>query len=165
MGCIYYHILAVCCLFFFFSSRRRHTRLQGDWSSDVCSSDLMRGLANDDESIGNAKKIGTHVITAETIHLEGIGKVLSQIQIEANENVYITLDVDVMDPALAPGTGTLEPDGLNFSEINGLLKGVAKKGKLVGLDIVEVNPMRDPSGRTAQTAVRLLVDTLGEAFH
>ena len=125
----------------------------------------MRGLANDDESIGNAKKIGTHVITAETIHLEGIGKVLSQIQIEANENVYITLDVDVMDPALAPGTGTLEPDGLNFSEINGLLKGVAKKGKLVGLDIVEVNPMRDPSGRTAQTAVRLLVDTLGEAFH
>src|SRR2546426_8413959 len=78
MGCIYYHILAVCCLFFFFSSRRRHTRLQGDWSSDVCSSDLMRGLANDDESIGNAKKIGTHVITAETIHLEGIGKVLSQ---------------------------------------------------------------------------------------
>ena len=91
--------------------------------------------------------------------------ILSQIQIEPNENVYITLDVDVMDPTLTPGTGTLEPDGLNFREIDALLKGVARKGKLVGFDIVEVNPMRDPSGRTAQTAVRLLVDTLSEAFH
>src|SRR5256885_1178124 len=36
-------IIIVCVLFFFFSSRRRHTRLQGDWSSDVCSSDLERG--------------------------------------------------------------------------------------------------------------------------
>src|SRR5437660_2828528 len=87
----------------------------------------MRGLANDDESIGNARKSGTHVITAEAIHREGIENALAQIEVSENENVYITLDVDVMDPALTPGTGTLEPDGLNFSEINGLLKGVAKK--------------------------------------
>jgi len=125
----------------------------------------MRGLANDGESIGNAKRMGTHVITGETVHRDGTEKILSQIQIEPNENVYITLDVDVMDPTLTPGTGTLEPDGLNFREIDALLKGVARKGKLVGFDIVEVNPMRDPSGRTAQTAVRLLVDTLSEAFH
>ena len=125
----------------------------------------MRGLANDDESIGNARKLGTHVITGEAVHREGPEKVLSQIQIEATENVYITLDVDVMDPTLTPGTGTLEPDGLNFREIDTLLKGVARKGKLVGFDIVEVNPMRDQSGRTAQTAVRLLVDALSEAFH
>jgi arginase family enzyme len=42
-------------------------------------------------------------------------------------NIYITFDVDVMDPILAPGTGTLEPDGLNLSEIDGLLKGVTAK--------------------------------------
>lgn len=125
----------------------------------------MRGLANDDESIGNARKNGTHVITAEAIHRQGIAKTFAQIEVSENENIYISLDVDVMDPTLAPGTGTLEPDGLSFSEINGLLQGVAKKGKLVGFDIVEVNPMRDPSGRTAQTAVRLLIDALGAAFH
>src|SRR5438270_150833 len=59
---------------------------------------------------------------------------------------------------------TMDPGGLNFSEIDDLLMGVAAKGRLVGMDIVEVNPYRDPSGRTAQTAVRLLVDTLGAAF-
>jgi agmatinase len=82
-----------------------------------------------------------------------------------SENIYITFDIDVMDPTLAPGTGTLEPDGLNFSEIDGLLKGVTAKGRLVGMDVVEVNPMRDSSTRTEQTAIRLLIDTLGAAFH
>lgn len=124
----------------------------------------MRGLANDAEAIGNARKAGTHVITAEAVHRQGVEKTLAQMELAESENIYITLDVDVMDPTLAPGTGTLEPDGLNFAEIDGLLKGVARKGKLVGFDIVEVNPMRDPSGRTAQTAVRLLIDALSAAF-
>jgi agmatinase len=122
----------------------------------------MRGLANDQEAIGNARKIGSKIITSEQIHKKGTEWTLEQIP--QSESIYITLDVDVMDPTLAPGTGTLEPDGLNFREIDELLKGVTKKGKLIGIDIVEVNPMRDPSGRTAQTAIRLLIDTLGEAF-
>jgi len=123
----------------------------------------MRGLANDEESIGNARKIGTKIITSEEIHRKGVDSALAQVP--QSENIYITLDVDVMDPTLAPGTGTLEPDGLSFREIDELLKGVAGKGKLVGLDVVEVNPYRDPSGRTAQTAVRLMIDLLGAAFH
>src|SRR6516162_829689 len=123
----------------------------------------QRGLANDEEAIGNARKAHTTVITAEQIHRIGVERVLSQIP--TSENIYITLDVDVMDPTLAPGTGTLEPDGLNFSEIDGLLKGVTSKGRLIGMDIVEVNPMRDGSTRTEQTAIRLLIDTLGSAFH
>ncbi len=122
----------------------------------------MRGLANDSEAIGNARKIGTKIITSEQIHKKGVEWALEQIP--SSENIYISFDVDVMDPSFAPGTGTLEPDGLNFREMDELLKGVAKKGKLVGLDIVEVNPMRDSSGRTAQTAIRLIIDLLGEAF-
>jgi agmatinase len=124
----------------------------------------MRGLANDGEAIGNAHKAGTRVITAEAVHRQGVEKTLAQMELAESDNVYITLDVDVMDPTLAPGTGTLEPDGLNFTEIDELLKGAARRGKLVGFDIVEVNPMRDPSGRTAQTAVRLLIDALSAAF-
>ena len=123
----------------------------------------QRGLANDEEAMGNARKDHTTVITGEQIHRKGVEWILSQIP--DSGNIYITLDVDVMDPTLAPGTGTLEPDGLNFSEIDGLLKGVASKGRLVGMDIVEVNPMRDGSTRTEQTAIRLLIDTLGAAFH
>lgn len=123
----------------------------------------QRGLANDEEAMGNARKDHTTIITGEQIHRKGVEWVLSQIP--DSGNIYITLDVDVMDPTLAPGTGTLEPDGLNFSEIDGLLKGVTSKGRLVGMDIVEVNPMRDGSTRTEQTAIRLLIDTLGAAFH
>ena len=123
----------------------------------------MRGLANDQEAIGNARKIGTKIVTSEEIHRKGAEWTLAQIP--ASENIYITFDVDVMDPTLAPGTGTLEPDGLSFHEIDELLKGAATKGKLVGFDVVEVNPYRDPSGRTAQTAVRLMIDMLGAAFH
>jgi agmatinase len=123
----------------------------------------QRGLANDAESIENARKAHTTVITAEQIHRKGVDAALAQVP--SSENIYITLDVDVMDPTLAPGTGTLEPDGLTFAEIDALLKGVAAKGKLIGMDVVEVNPMRDSSTRTEQTAIRLLIDTLAAAFH
>jgi agmatinase len=123
----------------------------------------QRGLANDFEAMGNARKDHTSVITAEEIHRRGVEWALSQVP--ESGDIYISLDVDVMDPTLAPGTGTLEPDGLNFTEIDGLLEGVTPKGHLVGMDIVEVNPLRDSSTRTEQTAIRLLIDTLGAAFH
>ena len=123
----------------------------------------MRGLANDPESMANARKIHSAIITSEQIHRRGVEWALSQVNVSGD--IYISLDVDVMDPTVAPGTGTLEPDGLNFREIDDLLTEVAAKGHLVGFDVVEVNPYRDPSGRTAQTAVRLMIDTLAAAFH
>jgi agmatinase len=123
----------------------------------------MRGLANDPEAVGNAKKIHSSIVTSEQIHAKGVEWALQQIP--RSQKIYISLDVDVMDPTLAPGTGTLEPDGLSFRELDELMKGTAAKGKLVGFDVVEVNPYRDASGRTAQTAIRLMIDMLGAAFH
>jgi agmatinase len=123
----------------------------------------MRGIANDPEAAGNAKALGTKIVTGEEIHRRGVSAAIDAIP--QSENIYVTFDVDSMDPTLAPGTGTLEPGGLTFPEIDELMLGIPKKGKLVGVDIVEVTPYRDPSGRTAQTAIRLLVDLLGSAFH
>jgi agmatinase len=122
----------------------------------------MRGLANDFEARDNQRKINSQVITAEQIHRRGVDWALSQIS--ASDNIYISFDVDVLDPATAPGTGTLEPGGLSFFQMDDLLMGVAAKGRLIGMDVVEVDD-RDHSGRTAQTADRLLIDTLGAAFH
>jgi agmatinase len=123
----------------------------------------MRGIANDLEAAGNARALHTKIVTSEEIHRHGVSAAIEAIP--QSENIYVTFDVDSMDPTLAPGTGTLEPGGLNFAEIDDLLRAIPTKGKLVGLDIVEVNPYRDPSGRTAQTAIRLMVDLLGAAFH
>ena len=122
----------------------------------------MRGLANDLEARGNQKQVNSTVITSEQIHRHGAEWALSEIP--AAENIYITLDIDVLDPAVAPGTGTLEPGGLSFFQLDDLLTGVTNKGRLIGMDVVEVDD-RDHSGRTAQTADRLLIDTLGAAFH
>lgn len=122
----------------------------------------MRGIANDQEAAGNAKALHTRIVTAEEIHRRGIAEAIAAIP--KSDNIYLTFDVDSMDPALAPGTGTLEPGGLLFPEIDELMKAIPAKGKLVGLDIVEVNPYRDPSGRTAQTAIRLMIDLLAAAF-
>src|SRR5436309_5977636 len=98
----------------------------------------MRGLANDDEAIGNARNLHSAVISSEQIHRRGASWALSQIP--ASDNIYVTLDVDVLDPTVAPGTGTLEPDGLSFSELDALLNGLPGKGRLIGMDVVEVNP-------------------------
>src|SRR5256885_13108803 len=50
--------------FFFFSSRRRHTRLQGDWSSDVCSSDLQAGIGAEDQKVHEVRESGTVLVAA-----------------------------------------------------------------------------------------------------
>ncbi len=122
----------------------------------------MRGIANDSEAMGNARALHNQIITSEEIHRKGVLAALAQVS--PGGNIYVSFDVDVMDPTLAPGTGTLEPGGLSFAEIDELMTGLMKKGKLVGMDLVEVNPLRDSSGRTAQTAIRLMIDMLGAAF-
>ncbi|MBV8050114.1 MAG: arginase family protein [Acidobacteriaceae bacterium] len=122
----------------------------------------MRGLANDFEARDNFLKLHNTLITSEQIHRRGVEWALSQVP--KAENIYISIDVDVLDPAVAPGTGTLEPGGLSFFQLDDLLTGVASKGRLIGVDVVEVDD-RDHSGRTAQTADRLLIDLLGAALH
>jgi agmatinase len=68
--------------------------------------------------------------------------------------LYITLDLDVLDPAFAPGVSHFEPGGLTTRELIDILQGL--KGPVVGGDIVEFNPRQDASGRTAMVAAKLL---------
>ncbi len=75
------------------------------------------------------------------------------------ENVYITIDIDVFDPAFVPGTGTPEPGGLNWWQVTGLLRQVCDRRNVVGFDIVEVMPLageRSSEFLAAKLAYRLL---------
>lgn len=88
--------------------------------------------------------------------LEPLTQLIPQIQ---GKPVYVTLDIDVVDPAYAPGTGTPEPGGCTAADI---IKAVHLLGKLnvVGMDVVEVSPMLDQSERTALLAAKLVREAI-----
>jgi agmatinase len=82
------------------------------------------------------------------------------------EHLYITIDVDVFDPAYAIGTGTPEPGGLTSAQVFQLVRRLCAEKHLVGIDIVEVNPFMDPTNMTAQVVNRLMREALtGIAMH
>ena len=74
--------------------------------------------------------------------------------------VYLTVDVDVLDPAFAPGTGTPEPGGLTTRELRGALRRVARELDLCAADVVEVCPSYDVAGITALAGERIAIDIL-----
>jgi agmatinase len=73
---------------------------------------------------------------------------------------YLTVDVDVLDPAYAPGTGTPEPGGLTTRELLWAVRTVASRVDLCAMDMVEVSPPYDHAGITALAAHRVVLETL-----
>jgi len=80
----------------------------------------MRGVANNEQGLNLSRKYGATVITSEQIHRNGIQPALAAIP--QSENIYVSLDIDVLDPALAPGTGTVEVGGLTFQQLSDMLR-------------------------------------------
>jgi arginase len=73
--------------------------------------------------------------------------------------VYISFDMDALDPAFAPGVSHHEPGGLTTRQAVQVIQSL--KGRIVGLDVVELNPSRDPSGITAAAAFKIVKETAG----
>jgi agmatinase len=77
----------------------------------------------------------------------------------AGQPLYVTVDIDVLDPAIAPGTGAPEPGGITVPDLLGAL-GQLGAARVIGFDLVEVSPRWDPSGRTVITAAALVRDAI-----
>lgn len=88
--------------------------------------------------------------------LETVRRVAEEL---ADQPVYVTLDIDVLDPAVAPGTGSPEPGGLNVEELVAAL-GLLGSARVVGFDLVEVSPPHDPSGRTGIIAAGIVREAI-----
>src|SRR3989442_8810848 len=73
--------------------------------------------------------------------------------------LYVTIDIDVLDPSIAPGTGSPEPGGISVPDLLAALRQLAV-ARVVGLDLVEVSPLWDPTGRTAVTAAALIREAI-----
>ena len=74
--------------------------------------------------------------------------------------LYISFDIDALDPAFAPGVSHVEPGGMSTRQALGILQRL--EADIVGMDVVEVNPMRDPSGITAAAAAKLIMEVAGK---
>ena len=78
-------------------------------------------------------------------------------------HVYISVDLDVLDPSLMPAVGTPEPGGMAWEQVVGLLRAVAEARRIVGFDVVELCPREGPAA-CALTAARLVYKLLGYAL-
>ena len=117
----------------------------------------IRGISSSKkEDVDAARAYGSEILSPRQMRKMGIDAVLDLIP--EGENYYVTIDIDGLDPSLAPGTGTPSPGGLYYDEVNELLEGIAKRGNVIGFDLVEVSPPYDPTGITSQVGARLILD-------
>jgi agmatinase len=107
-----------------------------------------------------ATDAGMTCIHAEEIDLMGIPAVIAKARTVAGDGpVYLSFDIDVLDPAFAPGTGTPEVGGLTTREAQAILRGL-KGIDIVGGDVVEVAPQYDATANTAHAAAQMLFEIL-----
>lgn len=99
-----------------------------------------------------AKEVGMHISKFEV--LEPLKEVLPKL---AGRPVYVTIDIDVLDPAHAPGTGTVDAGGITSRELLASIHEIARSEvNVVGCDLVEIAPIYDPSEQTVNTASKLI---------
>ncbi|MDE1872232.1 MAG: arginase family protein [Thaumarchaeota archaeon] len=111
------------------------------------------------EEIDNIKKYDLSVITPFDILKNGIAEIEKTILGKIGKNVYISVDMDAIDPAYAPGVSVPVPLGLGNLEVVYLLKSIVKSG-IVGLDIMEVCPGYDIKDRTSHLASRMIAEVI-----
>ena len=110
----------------------------------------------------DARAYGSTIIGLREFRRLGIEGVLDKIP--QGVSFYVTIDVDVLDASLAPGTGMATLGGLDYYELTDVLRGIATRGNVVGFDFVEVAPMYDPTGVTCQVGAGVIIDFLGAIF-
>ncbi len=83
--------------------------------------------------------------------------------VDANTHLHVSFDVDMLDPPIAPGTGTRVPGGVNYREAQLIMEMIADCGRLASLDLVEINPALDRRNMTAKLAVDLVESLFGKS--
>jgi agmatinase len=120
----------------------------------------IRGPLFGPEDLAVVERLGLHIVPVEEVLARPLSDVVEAIRRRTGAApVYVTLDVDSMDPAFAPGTGTPEVGGLTSHQVIGLLHGLVGLS-LVGADVVEVSPPYDHGQITALAAARFLHELL-----
>ena len=120
----------------------------------------IRGTMYDAEDMEFGRSVGVTIVTVDDLFLRGIDDVMAQARdVAGTDPTYCSFDIDFIDPAYAPGTGTPEVGGPTSHQAQTCVRALAGLD-LVGADLVEVSPPFDPSGGTAWLGVSIMFELL-----
>ena len=111
------------------------------------------------QELQDARSWGAHIVTAREIHHQGTEEVLRHIPEDCD--CVISFDCDALDAAEMPAVAYPTPGGLSYSQVTGLISGVAAKARIAGFCMVEFVPGRDRSKIAAFTAARIAANVIG----
>jgi agmatinase len=110
-----------------------------------------------------ARTMGSDILSVRQVRALGVDAVAARVP--EGVDLYLTIDIDGFDPSIAPGTGTPSHGGFLYYEVLELLAILARRNRVVGIDLVEVAPDYDRTGTTAILAAQLLLNVIGRVLH
>ncbi|MEP0807594.1 MAG: agmatinase [Chloroflexota bacterium] len=119
----------------------------------------IRGPVSGENDYNDARALGARIVTIHEVMEKGVGEILREIHERMKGPVYVTVDIDSVDPAYAPGTGTPEVGGLTSYQLLQLVRGLHGLN-LIGFDLVEVSPPFDHGDITAILAANIVFEYL-----
>ena len=121
----------------------------------------LRGLRHDPEAVAAARARGHTLVPMHEVAAD-LDAVITALP--EGRPVYLSVDTDAFDPAVLPGTSSPEPDGFTYALAMRLIRGLVRRHRLLALDVVELAPNLDPTGRSELLAARLIMETLSEVY-
>ena len=115
------------------------------------------------EGYEDARARGSDILSVRQVRALGTEAVLARIP--QGQRYYVTIDIDAFCPSIAAGTGTPSHGGFLYYDVLELLQGLALRGNVAGIDLVEVAPAYDPSESTQILAAQILLNFIGFIFH
>lgn len=141
-------------------------RFAGDGAAIQAEHTVLVGIRNLDKNEKEAILASkVHIFTMKDIDRLGIAQVMERALTLAGRGtggIHVSFDMDVCDPAIAPGVGTAVKGGLDYREAHLVMEMIAESGKLTSLDLVEVNPTLDLRNTTAELGTELAMSALGK---
>lgn len=144
-----------------------HPDLYEEWDGDRLSHACPFARVLEDGLIRDLVQVGVRAVTAEHratalragVRMIEMKDIREDLFLRFGHPVYVSFDLDALDPAFAPGVSHPEPGGLTTRQVVQAIQ--ALKGRIAGCDVVELNPSRDVSGITAAAAFKLIRETAG----
>jgi agmatinase len=128
---------------------------------EICKSCYSIGVRSIDRE--SASRYGGQILYMKDMRSMETKKIVDKILKNTKENLYITLDLDVLDTSEMPATGTPEPGGMHYDQLLDILKGVLRERRLVGADFNELNPIPGMAAPNVLVA-KLIYNVIGYAF-